>query len=136
MDDMNDSNIVQMHDYFVFREHLCIVFELLSFSLYDMIAKSNFTGVSLNLSRLLIGQIIESLVLTREAGLIHCDLKPENILLKDANKTTIKVIDYGSACFEGHTVYTYIQSRYYRSPEVIMGIKYNTAIDIWSLGCI
>jgi dual specificity protein kinase YAK1 len=71
LDDMNDNNIVTMHDYFVFREHLCIVFELLSYSLYDLIAKSNFTGLSLNLSRLLISQIIESLVLTKQAGLIH-----------------------------------------------------------------
>lgn len=71
MDDMNDSNIVQMIDYFVFREHLCIVFELLSYSLYDVIAKGNFTGVSLNLSRLLISQILESLVLTTKAKLIH-----------------------------------------------------------------
>lgn len=35
-----------------------------------------------------------------------------------------------------NTVYTYIQSRFYRSPEVIMGINYNTAIDMWSTGCI
>lgn len=34
------------------------------------------------------------------------------------------------------TVYTYIQSRFYRSPEVILGLSYNMAIDMWSLGCI
>lgn len=33
-------------------------------------------------------------------------------------------------------VYTYIQSRFYRSPEVILGHSYNMAIDMWSLGCI
>lgn len=33
-------------------------------------------------------------------------------------------------------VYTYIQSRFYRSPEVILGMNYHTAIDMWSLGCI
>ncbi len=33
-------------------------------------------------------------------------------------------------------VYTYIQSRFYRSPEVILGMNYNMAIDMWSLGCI
>lgn len=136
MDDMNDNHIVQMQDYFVFRDHLCIVFELLSYSLYDLIAKNNFTGLSLNLSRLLISQILESLVLTRKADLIHCDLKPENILLCSQKSTSLKVIDYGSACFDGFTVYTYIQSRYYRSPEVILGLEYTTAIDIWSLGCI
>jgi len=33
-------------------------------------------------------------------------------------------------------VYTYIQSRFYRAPEVILGLPYTTAIDMWSLGCI
>lgn len=49
---------------------------------------------------------------------------------------TIKVIDFGSACHERQTVYTYIQSRFYRSPEVLLGISYNASIDMWSLGCI
>ena len=48
----------------------------------------------------------------------------------------IKVIDFGSACHERQTVYTYIQSRFYRSPEVLLGISYTAAIDMWSLGCI
>jgi serine/threonine protein kinase len=48
----------------------------------------------------------------------------------------IKVIDFGSACHEYSTVYTYIQSRFYRSPEVLLGLPYSTAIDMWSLGCI
>ena len=46
------------------------------------------------------------------------------------------MIDFGSACHERQTVYTYIQSRFYRSPEVLLGIPYNAAIDMWSLGCI
>ena len=36
-------------------------------------------------------------------------------------------------CF---TVYTYIQSRFYRSPEVILGLPYSMPIDMWSFGCI
>lgn len=68
--------------------------------------------------------------------MVHCDLKPENILLKQPNKSGIKVIDYGSSCFIGQRIYTYIQSRFYRAPEIIMGIPYTTAIDMWSFGCI
>ena len=48
----------------------------------------------------------------------------------------IKLIDFGSACFEGQSTYTYIQSRFYRSPEVLIGLPYDSAIDIWSLGCV
>ena len=33
-------------------------------------------------------------------------------------------------------IYQYIQSRFYRSPEVLLGIPYDLAIDMWSLGCI
>jgi dual specificity tyrosine-phosphorylation-regulated kinase 2/3/4 len=46
------------------------------------------------------------------------------------------VIDYGSSCFLGQRIYTYIQSRFYRAPEIILGIPYTTAIDIWSFGAI
>ena len=48
----------------------------------------------------------------------------------------IKLIDFGSACFEGQTAHTYIQSRFYRSPEVLIGLPYDSAIDMWSLGCV
>jgi hypothetical protein len=48
----------------------------------------------------------------------------------------LKLIDFGSACFEGKTMYSYIQSRFYRSPEVLLGVPYNGAIDLWSLGCV
>jgi len=48
----------------------------------------------------------------------------------------IKLIDFGSACFEGQSAHTYIQSRFYRSPEVLLGLPYDSAIDMWSLGCV
>lgn len=49
---------------------------------------------------------------------------------------SFQVIDFGSSCFENQRVYTYIQSRFYRAPEVILGAKYGMPIDMWSLGCI
>lgn len=49
---------------------------------------------------------------------------------------SIKLIDFGSACFEGHASHTYIQSRFYRSPEVLIGLPYDSAIDMWSMGCV
>ena len=39
-------------------------------------------------------------------------------------------------CFEDERIYTYIQSRFYRSPEVLLGLSYSCSIDMWSLGCI
>lgn len=63
-------------------------------------------------------------------------MKPENILLKEYNKSGIRIIDFGSSCFEDQTVYTYIQSRYYRAPEITLGRPYDHKIDTWSTGCI
>ncbi|KAJ1467217.1 kinase-like domain-containing protein, partial [Baffinella frigidus] len=51
--------------------------------------------------------------------IVHCDLKPENIMLKSMTSPQIRLIDFGSACFQNQGVYTYIQSRFYRSPEVL-----------------
>ena len=135
-DPSGDSSLVRMLDFFVFRDHLCIVFELLSYSIYDLLKKNSFQGISLNFSRLIINQILEAMKVIKEAKLIHCDLKPENILFKSIDNLNLKVIDFGSACFEGHSIFNYIQSRYYRSPEVILGLPYDAAIDMWSVGCI
>jgi dual specificity tyrosine-phosphorylation-regulated kinase 2/3/4 len=80
--------------------------------------------------------MLSALCLLKSKRVIHCDLKPENILLAHPMHSEIKVIDFGSSCFEHEKVYTYIQSRFYRSPEVILGMSYGIPIDMWSLGCI
>jgi dual specificity tyrosine-phosphorylation-regulated kinase 2/3/4 len=91
--------------------------------------------------------MLRCLLFLRKQRVVHCDLKPENILLVHPLKSEIKVIDFGSSCFENEkglyhprsilmAVYTYIQSRFYRSPEVILGMNYGMAIDMWSVGCI
>lgn len=129
-------HIVRMRDTFVFRQHLCIVVELLSLNLYDLIKQNQYRGFSLTLCRLFLTQILDAMRVLKEARIIHCDLKPENILLRNLESPSIKVIDFGSACHEHQTLYTYIQSRFYRSPEVLLGLPYSAAIDMWSLGCI
>ncbi|SPO30661.1 related to putative dual specificity protein kinase pom1 [Ustilago trichophora] len=129
-------NVIKMTESFLFRNHLCIATELLSINLYELIKANQFAGFTTNLIRRFTSQVLQSLVLMKHHRIVHCDLKPENILLQHPRKSAIKVIDFGSSCFENEKVYTYIQSRFYRSPEVILGMNYHTAIDIWSLGCI
>ena len=77
-----------------------------------------------------------ALSFARKLRIVHCDLKPENILLKKSGKSGIKVIDFGSSCFVPERIYTYIQSRFYRAPEIMFGVPYGPEIDMWSLGCI
>ncbi|KAI7869583.1 kinase-like domain-containing protein [Spinellus fusiger] len=127
---------VRMTDYFYFRHHLCIACECLSINLYEFVKSNQYQGFSLSLIKRFTVQLLQSLSLMYKHRLVHCDLKPENILLKHPAKSTIKVIDFGSSCLDSEKVYTYIQSRFYRSPEVILGMTYTMAIDMWSLGCI
>ena len=68
--------------------------------------------------------------------IIHGDLKPENILFKSYNPLIIKVADFGNSFFFHDKKAPYIQSRSYRSPEVLLGLHYNEKIDLWGLGCI
>ena len=75
----------------------------------------------------------------KQLGLIHADLKPENIMMVDPQRHPyrVKVIDFGSASHVSKAVpSTYLQSRYYRAPEIILGLPFNERIDMWSLGCV
>ena len=105
-------------------------------NLYHFLKFNRFQGLSLNLIKRFAYQLLHALTLLQQSRIIHCDLKPENILLRQSNRSAIKVIDFGSSCYGDQKVYTYIQSRFYRAPEVILGIPYTTAIDMWSFGCI
>lgn len=130
------SNTIKGIDYFYFRSHACITFELLGENLYLTQVKSNFKPLRQSLVKEYAYQMFIALRDCAKLGIIHCDLKPENICstLEDSKK--IKIIDFGSACFEDKPFRTYIQSRYYRAPEVILGLKYGPKIDVWSAALI
>ncbi|XP_074804741.1 dual specificity tyrosine-phosphorylation-regulated kinase 4 [Natator depressus] len=132
----NTHNVVHMKECFYFRNHFCISFELLGINLYQLIKKNKFQGFSLSLIRRFTQCVLRCLQMLYREKIIHCDLKPENILLYHKGQNSVKVIDFGSSCYEHQRVYTYVQSRFYRSPEVILGHPYATPIDMWSLGCI
>ncbi|KAI8343347.1 kinase-like domain-containing protein [Chlamydoabsidia padenii] len=129
-------HILRLLEHFMYKHHLCLVFELLAINLYDLIKQNSFKGFSTKLIRTFTAQLLDTLVVLYNAKIIHCDLKPENIMLKTLQTSTIKVVDFGSACQETNQMYTYIQSRFYRSPEVLLGLDYSVGIDMWSFGCI
>lgn len=70
------------------------------------------------------------------AGIIHRDLKPSNIVVK--SDCTLKILDFGLArtAGTGFMMTPYVVTRYYRAPEVILGMGYKENVDIWSVGCI
>uniref|UniRef100_A0A2P2MI51 Uncharacterized protein LOC8289105 n=1 Tax=Rhizophora mucronata TaxID=61149 RepID=A0A2P2MI51_RHIMU len=139
-DPADKYHILRLYDYFYYREHLLIVCELLKANLYEFHKFNRESGgeVYFTMPRLqsITIQCLEALQFLHGLGLIHCDLKPENILVKSYSRCEVKIIDLGSSCFETDHLCTYVQSRSYRAPEVILGLPYDKKIDIWSLGCI
>lgn len=135
--DYNDSaNAVHLLEHFQFRNHICLKFEILYCNLYELCKRNNYQGLSLSLIKSYAVQIATCLSFLKKHSIIHCDLKPENILLTGFGSTSIKVIDFGSACFSDECLYTYIQSRFYRAPEILLGVPYTCSIDVWSFGLI
>ncbi|WCJ42160.1 Protein kinase superfamily protein [Euphorbia peplus] len=139
-DPADKYHLLRLYDYFYYREHLLIVCELLKANLYEFHKFNRESGgeVYFTMPRLqsITIQCLEALQFLHGLGLIHCDLKPENILVKSYSRCEVKVIDLGSSCFETDHLCSYVQSRSYRAPEVILGLPYDKKIDVWSLGCI
>lgn len=137
-EDPSDNNcFVKKHKTFEFRQHMCIVFELLYCTLYNFLKEKDFTGIDTMLVKRITLQLLQGLKQLHSIHYLHCDLKPDNIMLKYKNKSKIKIIDVGSAVYSFYKdVPRYVQTRYYRAPEVILGINYDYKIDYWSLGCV
>ncbi|XP_043928829.1 homeodomain-interacting protein kinase 1 isoform X3 [Protopterus annectens] len=135
----DEYNFVRSYECFQHKNHTCLVFEMLEQNLYDFLKQNKFSPLPLKCIRPILQQVATALMKLKSLGLIHADLKPENIMLVDPARQPyrVKVIDFGSASHVSKTVCsTYLQSRYYRAPEIILGLPFCEAIDMWSLGCV
>nr|XP_023030165.1 homeodomain-interacting protein kinase 2-like isoform X3 [Leptinotarsa decemlineata] len=135
----DEFNFVRAYECFQHKNHTCLVFEMLEQNLYDFLKQNKFSPLPLKYIRPILQQVLTALLKLKQLGLIHADLKPENIMLVDPVRQPyrVKVIDFGSASHVSKAVCnTYLQSRYYRAPEIILGLPFCEAIDMWSLGCV
>ncbi|XP_069797617.1 homeodomain-interacting protein kinase 1-like isoform X5 [Narcine bancroftii] len=135
----DNYNFVRSYECFQHKNHTCLVFEMLEQNLYDFLKQNKFSPLPLKYIRPILQQVATALMKLKSLGLIHADLKPENIMLVDPTRQPyrVKVIDFGSASHVLKAVCsTYLQSRYYRAPEIILGLRFCEAIDMWSLGCV
>ena len=124
------TSIIKALKKFDYRFHSFIVFELLSVNLYEFMKLNQFKPMNIGLVKRITVQLLTGLNHIHSNRIIHCDMKPENILFKHPTKSSIRIIDFGNSCFFDQKLFTYIQSRIYRAPEVILQCGYNEKIDI------
>ncbi|CAH2307336.1 Homeodomain-interacting kinase 2 [Pelobates cultripes] len=135
----DEFNVVKYYEYFQHNDNICLVFEMLEISLYDFMKKRNNRPLPVKHIRPIVQQVGNALAKLKSIQIIHTDLKPENIMLVNTSKYPfkIKVIDFGCAIHTSKVrVSSYVQTRYYRSPEIILALPFWEAIDMWSVGCI
>ncbi|KAL9714610.1 U4/U6 small nuclear ribonucleoprotein prp4 [Leucoagaricus gongylophorus] len=135
-DPEDKKHIVRLERTFEHRGHLCLVFESLSMNLRDVVKRfGKDVGLNIRAVRAYAHQLFLALSLLRKLNIIHADIKPDNILVNE-QKTLVKLCDLGSASDAAENEITpYLVSRFYRAPEIIFGIPYDAALDIWSIGC-
>ncbi|KAL7672205.1 hypothetical protein ACOME3_007099 [Neoechinorhynchus agilis] len=134
----SDYNIVDLVSAFWYRGHICMVFELYSMDLDDYAKLKHPELIELRDLRPIAQQCFVALAKLKEIGIIHTDIKTSNIMLVDPLRQPfrVKLIDFGLA-IENQTAKsgTVLQNIVYRAPEVLLGLEYSEAIDMWSMGC-
>ncbi|KMP07825.1 serine/threonine-protein kinase ppk5 [Coccidioides immitis RMSCC 2394] len=130
------KHIIRFDRQFEHKGHLCMVFENLSMNLREVLKKfGRDVGINLRAIRAYAQQMFLGLSLLRKCNIIHADLKPDNLLVNE-NRNLLKLCDLGSASpITENEITPYLVSRFYRAPEIILGIPYDYAIDVWSIGC-
>ena len=127
---------LRLDRHFFHKNHLCLVFESLTMNLREVLKKfGKDVGLHIKAVRSYANQLLLALKLMKKCSIIHSDIKPDNILVNE-NKCLLKLCDFGSACvFKDNDITCYLVSRFYRAPEIILGQKYDCAIDMWSVAC-
>ncbi|KAI9734682.1 MAG: U4/U6 small nuclear ribonucleoprotein prp4 [Cirrosporium novae-zelandiae] len=135
-DPEDKKHIVRLERHFDHKGHLCMVFENLSINLREVLKKfGRDIGINLKAVRAYAQQMFLGLSLLRKCKILHADLKPDNILVNEF-RNVLKICDLGSASDASENEITqYLVSRFYRAPEIILGMPYDFAIDMWSIGC-
>ncbi|EIW85723.1 kinase-like protein [Coniophora puteana RWD-64-598 SS2] len=135
-DPEDKKHVVRLERTFEHRGHLCLVFESMSMNLRDVVKRfGKDVGLNIKAVRAYAHQLFLSLSLLKKLNIMHADIKPDNILVNE-QKTVLKLCDLGSASDAAENDITpYLVSRFYRAPEIILGVPYDPALDVWSIGC-
>ncbi|XP_061593894.1 cyclin-dependent kinase-like 5 isoform X1 [Cololabis saira] len=134
---LKQENIVELKEAFRRRGKLYLVFEYVEKNMLELLEELP-TGVPTDKARSYIYQLIKAIHWCHKHDIVHRDIKPENLLI--SSDDILKLCDFGFArnLSEGTDAnYTeYVATRWYRSPELLLGAPYGKAVDMWSVGCI
>jgi serine/threonine protein kinase len=155
-----NAKVIRLRRRFYHLDHPCMVFELVSQNILSILHffDDPLVPVPQNLIKKIVRDTLEGLDFMHKQGVVHTDLKPENVLASrplfpygpfrgdeqaqvfdpledDPNEVDFKLGDIGNSCFIGIPSNDLIQTRQYRSPEVLLGLPYDTSADVWSLAC-
>ncbi|XP_051805840.1 homeodomain-interacting protein kinase 1-like [Acanthochromis polyacanthus] len=134
----DESNIIKYKGEVFVKSTRLLVLEKLDITLWDYV--HGLRGpMQLEHVRTVIQQLAVALNTTKSAGIIHTDVKMDNIMMVDRVKQPFKVklIDFGLAKYRSEAkAGDLVQILRYRAPEIILGLPYSEAIDVWSLGCV
>ncbi|GAB9463515.1 Cmgc/dyrk/prp4 protein kinase [Globisporangium polare] len=137
-DPRDKKHCVRLLDTFEHRNHVALVFESMQMNVREAMKKfGGKGGISIQAVRVFSKHLLIALNHLEACAIVHADIKPDNILLDD-KQTTIKLCDFGSAfkVDEGKQDPTpYLVSRFYRAPEIVLGLAYDKSVDMWSIGC-
>ncbi|KAH4004388.1 non-specific serine/threonine protein kinase [Parastagonospora nodorum] len=136
-DPQDKKHIIRLLGSFDHKGHLCIVFEHMSKNLRDLLKEeTNGHGLTLPAVRLYAKQMFYGLQHLQNCQVIHLDLKPDNVLVSE-DKKTIKLADFGTAVDKRDIIERteYLVSRFYRAPEIILGMDISYPVDMWAVGC-
>eukprot|EP01083_Nonionella_stella_P098325 276464_1 len=164
LDILNDVTAVEneicihLQKHFEWKNHHVFAFKLYGPSVLEVMSKNNFMHFPDDIVRSITHQLCKAIEFTHSLGIVFTDLKPENIIFVEDRlfsvrvddtqqvwlpcNSRIKLIDFGSAVYEtpkrsGKRFNNHlIQTRHYRAPEVVLGMAWNRAVDIWSIACV
>eukprot|EP00445_Apocalathium_hangoei_P014356 CAMPEP_0203873410 /NCGR_PEP_ID=MMETSP0359-20131031/19735_1 /ASSEMBLY_ACC=CAM_ASM_000338 /TAXON_ID=268821 /ORGANISM="Scrippsiella Hangoei, Strain SHTV-5" /LENGTH=589 /DNA_ID=CAMNT_0050792107 /DNA_START=76 /DNA_END=1845 /DNA_ORIENTATION=- len=131
----NKRNVIRLFRHFLYRDHLCLVFECMWDNLRVALRKyTKDKGMSLKAVRAYTRQLVIALQHIHRCQLVHADIKPDNILIT-AGHNLVKICDLGSAVELTEIEATpYLVSRFYRAPEICIAAKYGPPADVFALG--
>ena len=128
---------ISLVNHLYYRNHTIMIFEGMHCNLRDIIKKyGSGVGINNHVIQIYAFQLIAGLNFLSELNIVHADLKPDNILVS-ADLKQLKISDFGSAYLLSDPAAVqptpYLVSRFYRAPEIILGLNIDQRIDMWSL---